>query len=147
MLATQTNGLITGGLGLPANSGLITMAFTLFVKSDYVPPKPPVTSGGGGGHVPVRQGRAARGHAVQMRHTPVAPARTGIAHPYTPAQRSGAPLRIITVKTSFGDVFTTKEYVADKKIVVKVKVNQLFVQLRETINIVAEGLFSEINKE
>lgn len=48
------SGLITGGLGMPACCGLITMGFSVFKCTIEIvnPPKPP-SGGGGGGHVPV----------------------------------------------------------------------------------------------
>ena len=126
---------------MPAADGLITMKFHVFGE------KPPAPTGGGGGHVPMsyRVSTQTRGRAVQMRNAPM-PSSRSVAMPSTalPA-RTGAPLRIIRVKASFGDKDISKEYVADKKIVVKVKVNQLFTQLRETIKVIAEGLFSDVN--
>ena len=49
------SGLITGGLGMPACCGLLTMGFGLFrCKIEVVdPPHPPSGGGGGGGgHIP-----------------------------------------------------------------------------------------------
>lgn len=46
------SGLITGGLGMPACCGMITMGFSVFkCKIEIVTPKPPPNIGGGGPYV------------------------------------------------------------------------------------------------
>lgn len=130
---------------MPATRGLITMHYTLFVNPAVEPPHPPQFTGGGGGHVPVGYGRGytggRMGGAVNMRGGNV---------PFnylTPGQRAGAPQKLVTVRVSFGDKDTTKEYLTPKeKAKVSVKLTGLFKAAKEAIKVVAEGLFNMINK-
>ena len=134
-MISVSGGLITRGLGRPATQGLNTMHFTTFI--------PLHESYGGGGHVPVplsravqsyTSNRATRGYSVPLRTT-------NTATHYTPQNKPGAPARLIVVKSTFGDVTTTKEYLAAKHIDVKVTVKGFFTQLRESIKLIIEGLF------
>ena len=140
-MISASGGLITRGLGRPATQGLITMHFTTFIPLHEAPTT--TTSCSGGGHVPVplsravqsyTSNRATRGYSVPL-HT------TNTATHYTPQSKPGAPARLITVKSTFGDVTTTKEYLAAKHIDVKVTVKGFFTQLRESIKLIIEGLF------
>ena len=139
-MINASGGLITRGLGRPAVHGLITMHFTTFIPLHEAPAN---ISYGGGGHVPVplsravqsyTSNRATRGYSVPL-HT------TNTATHYTPQNKPGAPARLIVVKSTFGDVTTTKEYLAAKHIDVKVTVKGFFTQLRESIKLIIEGLF------
>lgn len=128
---------------MPATRGLITMHYTLFVNPRIDPPQPPQTYGGGG-HVPVGYGRGytggRMGGAVNLRGG-------NVPFNFTPAQRAGEPQKIVTVRVSFGDKDTVKEYMTPKsRKKITVKLTGLFKAAKDAIKVVAEGLFNLINK-
>lgn len=54
LFTNSYSGLITGGLGMPACCGMLTMGFHVFKCTIEITPIPIPSSGGGGHHVQVR---------------------------------------------------------------------------------------------
>ena len=118
------SGLITGGLGMPACCGLITMGFGVFrCKIEIVdPPNPPV-GGGGGGHVPVGGHFGQRGHHVPL------------TRPLTHTSK------LIVVSVKYKDHTWRKTYTVDKvRAKIAIRLVNVINKIKDKITVGVESL-------
>lgn len=136
------SGLITGGLGLPACQGMITMRFHLFPV--FTPP-PPVDTSGGGGSYPLKPGNIQ--NLYQPVDSPKIPLDT-YSEPYlVPTNREFRPVKKFKFVVTIGENKYEKDVhlpVITRKIAFNV-VN-LANSTIDRINVIASGFKKIVTK-